>query len=57
MEEKLLHALDFVSWYGKVWKLAATYDISLEHSYEKLVVKDIITRAYKERRLVKRIVW
>ena len=48
MEEKRLHDLGFVTWYGKVWELAASYDIHLENSYEKSVVKDIITRAFKE---------
>ena len=49
MEEKRLHDLGFVTWYGKVWELAASYGIHLENSYEKSVVKDIITRAFKER--------
>ena len=49
MEEKRLHDLGFVTWHGKVWELAASYDIHLENSYEKSVVKDSITRAFKER--------
>ena len=49
MEEKRLHDLGFVTWYGEVWELAASYDIHLENSYEKSVEKDIITRAFKER--------
>ena len=49
MEEKRLHDLGFVTWFGKVWEFAASYDIHLEKSYEKSMVKDIITRAFKER--------
>ena len=48
MEEKRLHDLGFVIWYGKVWELATPYNIHLENSYEKSVVKDIITQAFKE---------
>ena len=57
MEEKHLHDLDFVTWCDKVWKLAASYTIHLEHSYEKSVVKDIIASAYLERGFVDEIIW
>ena len=57
MEEKRLHDLGFVTWYCKVWELAASYDIQFENSFEKSVVKDIITRAFKERWFVDKVIW
>ena len=56
MEEKRLHDLCFVAWYGKIWELVESYDVPLENSSEKSVLRDIITHAFKEMWFVKNVV-
>ena len=48
MEEKRLHDLGFGAWYGKVWGLAAAYDIHLENPCEQSAVKVLIAYLKKD---------
>ena len=47
IEQKRFHDLGFTNWYGKVWELAESYGIKLDRSYDKIAVKDIITRSFR----------
>ena len=54
IEQKRFHDLGFTNWYGKVWELAESYGIKLDRSYDKIAVKDIITRSFRNKWLTEK---